>query len=232
MLPWCELALANESARIADRLALLNSRGMLTINSQPAVDGAPSTDPDVGWGGPGGLVYQKAYVEMFVSTRTLDALIAAMDSLGPTRLSYQAIDVRGACRHNLPSSDDLEGAAAAPPTASEGAEGGGATRGQQTIPACVSAVTWGVFPAKEIMQPTVVDSEAFVQWSAEAFELWRSQWAALYEPASKSRAVLGRVYSEWWLLNVVDHDFKAGDLFGVFAEVAEALGPDGAEDLR
>lgn len=61
MLPWCELALANESGQIVDALALLNGRGMLSINSQPAVDGAPSHDPDVGWGGAGGYVYQKAY---------------------------------------------------------------------------------------------------------------------------------------------------------------------------
>jgi hypothetical protein len=33
----------------------------------------------------------------------------------------------------------------------------------------VQAVTWGVFPGKEIAQPTVVDPEAFLAWKTEAF---------------------------------------------------------------
>ena len=37
------------------------------MNSQPPVNGAPSTDPLVGWGKPGGYCYQKAYLEFFVS---------------------------------------------------------------------------------------------------------------------------------------------------------------------
>lgn len=42
-----------------DQLARINSKGVLTINSQPNVNGAPSDDPVFGWGGPGGYVYQK-----------------------------------------------------------------------------------------------------------------------------------------------------------------------------
>jgi len=33
----------------------------------------------------------------------------------------------------------------------------------------VNAVTWGVFKAKEIIQPTVVDHKAFIIWKKEAF---------------------------------------------------------------
>ena len=40
----------------------------------------------------------------------------------------------------------------------------------------VNAVTWGVFPGKEILQPTVVDSNTFLVWKDEAFALWKSQW--------------------------------------------------------
>jgi len=36
-----------------------NRHGFLTINSQPRVNAAPSTDPVVGWGNPGGYVFQK-----------------------------------------------------------------------------------------------------------------------------------------------------------------------------
>jgi methylenetetrahydrofolate reductase (NADPH) len=48
----------------------------------------------------------------------------------------------------------------------------------------VPAVTWGVFPGKEIIQPTVVDYNSFGIWKDEAFALWRSQWGQAYAPES------------------------------------------------
>lgn len=38
----------------------------------------------------------------------------------------------------------------------------------------VNALTWGVFPGREIVQPTVVDPASFRTWKEEAFELWLS----------------------------------------------------------
>ncbi len=32
----------------------------------------------------------------------------------------------------------------------------------------VNAVTWGVFPAREVVQPTVVDPQSFLVWKARA----------------------------------------------------------------
>ena len=58
-LPWNDEELASETTSMIDQLARINSRGVLTINSQPNVNGAPSDDPVFGWGGPGGYVYQK-----------------------------------------------------------------------------------------------------------------------------------------------------------------------------
>lgn len=58
-LPWSDQALALESGTIKDRLIELNSAGYLTINSQPAVNGAKSDDKVFGWGPKGGYVYQK-----------------------------------------------------------------------------------------------------------------------------------------------------------------------------
>ncbi len=55
MLPWSEMdSLQHETGAIQERLVALNHGGLLTINSQPAVNGAQSTDPHVGWGGPNG----------------------------------------------------------------------------------------------------------------------------------------------------------------------------------
>jgi methylenetetrahydrofolate reductase (NADPH) len=60
-LPWCEGLMA-ETGTIDRDLVCLNEAGILTINSQPRVLAAPSDDPCFGWGGAGGLVYQKACV--------------------------------------------------------------------------------------------------------------------------------------------------------------------------
>jgi methylenetetrahydrofolate reductase (NADPH) len=65
-LPWCEESLAPEAEILLDSTLLpLNRRGLLTINSQPAANGLASDDPQVGWGPPGGFVYQKQYLEFF-----------------------------------------------------------------------------------------------------------------------------------------------------------------------
>ena len=58
-LPWNDDELALETGPLVEKLASINSRGVLTINSQPNVNGAPSGDPVFGWGPKGGYVYQK-----------------------------------------------------------------------------------------------------------------------------------------------------------------------------
>ena len=74
-IPWCENPLQPESFRIQSQLAQLNRSGFLTINSQPAVDGAESSHPTFGWGGEGGYVYQKAYCECFCSPDNMKSLV-------------------------------------------------------------------------------------------------------------------------------------------------------------
>lgn len=74
-LPWCESSLQPESFTIQKELAELNRRGFLTINSQPAVNGVPSDNPQFGWGGSNGYVYQKAYCECFVSPENAQKLV-------------------------------------------------------------------------------------------------------------------------------------------------------------
>lgn len=49
----------------------------------------------------------------------------------------------------------------------------------------VNAVTWGVFPNKEIMQPTVVDHRVFEVWKDEAFKPWTDAWPLIYMPTEK-----------------------------------------------
>ena len=78
MLPWCDQALTGESSRILRNLNTMNNAGFLTINSQPSVNAAPSADPIHGWGGEGGYVFQKAYVEFFCNKDMLDILLKLM----------------------------------------------------------------------------------------------------------------------------------------------------------
>ncbi len=58
-LPWDDDEIVAETALISEQLADINRRGVLTINSQPRINCAPSTDPSVGWGIPNGYIYQK-----------------------------------------------------------------------------------------------------------------------------------------------------------------------------
>lgn len=48
-LPWSDSPLSLETGVIKDNLVRLNSKGFLTINSQPAVDGVASSDLVFGW---------------------------------------------------------------------------------------------------------------------------------------------------------------------------------------
>ncbi len=50
-IPWISAAdVAPETNRMRHDLLRINRHGFLSINSQPAVNGARSSDPDVGWG--------------------------------------------------------------------------------------------------------------------------------------------------------------------------------------
>lgn len=60
-LPWNDDPLAPETNLLKDQLEKVNRRGVLTINSQPNINGKPSTDPIVGWGPAGGYVFQKVW---------------------------------------------------------------------------------------------------------------------------------------------------------------------------
>ena len=67
--------LDSETGLIAKELAAVNRKGVLTVNSQPSVNCAPSTDPKVGWGPHGGFVFQKAYLEFFTRAENVTALL-------------------------------------------------------------------------------------------------------------------------------------------------------------
>ncbi|KAI9248609.1 methylenetetrahydrofolate reductase-domain-containing protein [Sporodiniella umbellata] len=76
-----------------------------------------------------------------------------------------------------------------------------------TADAGPNAVTWGVFPGKEIVQPTIVESTAFMAWKDEAFELW-NEWARVYDRKSESARLIMDIHDQWYLVNIVHNDFQ------------------------
>ncbi|EPQ30510.1 uncharacterized protein PFL1_02036 [Pseudozyma flocculosa PF-1] len=111
-IPWCDAPLMAETVRIRPHLLQLNlapqncphngeCKGWWSVGSQPAVDGAPSTDPTFGFGPKGGYVFQKAFVEVFMSTKDKDALVAKIEGEGRGEVSYFAGNRRGAFQSNL-----------------------------------------------------------------------------------------------------------------------------------
>jgi len=82
------------------------------------------------------------------------------------------------------------------------------------------AVTWGVFPGREIIQPTIVDPIAFDQWRSEAFGLMTEQWGMLYDQESLSRKIIDDISDTYYLVNLVDNDFPKGNcLWDVLADM-------------
>lgn len=92
-----------------------------------------------------------------------------------------------------------------------------------------TAVTWGVFPDKEIIQPTVVDTDSFQVWKDEAFLLWRMQWQSIYPRGSESWDLIQQIHDSYFLVSLVDNNYVSGDIFAVFNELL-SNSEDGAEE--
>ena len=81
-----------------------------------------------------------------------------------------------------------------------------------------SAVSWGVFPGKEVIQPLVSSPESFKAWTSEALALWTSEWGAVVadaEPASYQ--LLKDIQDTWFLVSLIENDYVNGDLFRITA---------------
>ena len=167
-LPWSESPITSEAEVIRPELLSLNRRGLLTITSQPSVNGVKSSHPIHGWGPSGGYVYQKSYAELLISPSLISELVARIEK--NPNLTYYAVTKEGDLQTNAPS---------------EGP----------------NAVTWGVFPGKEIVQPTIVETISFLAWKDEAFRLGED-WAKCHPSGSISREIIGNIVDTWYLFNI------------------------------
>lgn len=174
-LPWSESPITSESDVIKPQLIDINRRGLLTINSQPAVNGMKSSDPTYGWGPSNGYVYQKAYLELLISPDIIPELIARINRR--PELTFYAVNKHGDLKTNAPGDGP-------------------------------NAVTWGVFPGKEIVQPTIVETISFLAWKDEAYRLG-DDWAHCHPSSSPSRRLIEHIMGTWYLVNI-------GKTFGPF----------------
>lgn len=167
-LPWSESSLTSEAEVIREELYSLNSRGLLTLTSQPSVNGVKSSHPVHGWGPKGGYVYQKSYVELLVPPSLMSEVVSRTET--NPNLTYYAVTKDGDFHTNAPNDGP-------------------------------NAVTWGVFPGKEIVQPTIVETISFLAWKDEAFRLG-DDWAHCHPAGSPSRNLIGGIMDTWFLVNI------------------------------
>lgn len=141
-VPWNDQSLSAETAFIQEELIQLIERGYLTLASQPATNGSLSSDKIFGWGPRNGMVYQKAFVEMFVYKQQWETVLKPkLDHYGRRIVSYYVGDSRGKFDTNLDENSS-------------------------------NIVTWGVFPNSQVIQTTRIEEESFKAWRDEAFSIW------------------------------------------------------------
>ncbi|KAI0129341.1 MTHFR-domain-containing protein [Hypoxylon sp. NC0597] len=184
-IPWSEEELNEETRTITDKLVRLNSKGWWTVASQPAVNGLRSSDPIFGWGPQNGFVFQKAFVEFFIPSAEWRILLEKLQSSEvQDTVCFYAANAAG----DFVSSDLTGGLA-------------GERKESST-----NAVTWGVFPGKEIITPTIIEEVSFRAWSEEAFGIF-GEWAQVYGKGSESEKLLEKARADSWLVNIIHHDY-------------------------
>lgn len=50
----------------------------------------------------------------------------------------------------------------------------------------------------------------------EAFQLWLTEWATLYEEGSQSKEVIQGIVNSYYLVSVVENNFIDGNIFQTF----------------
>jgi len=189
-LPWCAESPSAETNFLLKQLKSLNAAGLFTINSQPRCNAALSTDPYLGWGPENGFVYQKSYVEFFCSKETMEMIMAGFER--ERKLNFLSYTA-------VNSKGDTK----------------------SNVPEnSVNAVTWGVFPGQEIIQPTVVDRSSFMAWKDEAFALW-NDWISCVS-GDDSKKFITEMRDNYYLMSIVDNDFVRGDLCNSLIDLVKA----------
>lgn len=102
-MPFSNDPLTAEANFIQETLIACCKNKLLTINSQPKVNGVRSNDKIFGWGPDKGFIYQKAYFEFFVPNKLLHPLIDFLKK--DDMISYQACNAAGEKFQNVEDDD-------------------------------------------------------------------------------------------------------------------------------
>ncbi|EDO14463.1 hypothetical protein Kpol_223p6 [Vanderwaltozyma polyspora DSM 70294] len=197
-LPWSDTPVSSEVDVIRRQLIALNEQQLIvTINSQPQVNGLRSNVKGFGWGPSDGYVYQKQYLEFLLPRARFERLQQELSKTNETTssLTYLAADSHGGWWSNQP-----DGAKA-------------------------TAVTWGVFPGREVLQPTIVEKISFLAWRDEFYRILQD-WRDIFVHASPdgdqcdngsaqrenpSAKLMQLMIDDYVLVNLIDNDFVSVD---------------------
>lgn len=151
-LPWSDGPIGEDTNVLKDALIALNEKGFFTLNSQTALSAIRSNDQLYGWGPKNGFVYQKQYLEFLVHKSQLKELLAKVED-------FNAQDHFGVITYYAVDK-----------------EGNLQTNSKEGD---INAVTWGVFPGEEILQPTIVEKVSFLAWKDEVYSLL-DEWITIF----------------------------------------------------
>lgn len=155
-LPWSDGPVGEDTSIIVNNLIKLNEKGFFTMNSQPCLNATPLSDNVHGWGPKNGYVYQKQYLEFLCHKDVVNKLLDKVDSYNnsqddTTCAVVTYYAVNKAGNLRTNCKDDD-----------------------------INAVTWGVFPGEEILQPTIVEKTSFLAWKDEVYTLL-SEWVKIFQ---------------------------------------------------
>lgn len=194
-IPWSEEGLNEETNAIKSQLLSLITKGWWTVASQPAINGVRSSDAIYGWGPKNGFVFQKAFVEFFLPSADWDRLRQKLASEEvKEHVSWYASSSTGQFLSAGPNSTLFSSSQASTGRQSTGSNG------------TLNAVTWGAFPGKEIITPTIIEEVSFKAWAEEAFGIW-SEWERVYEKGSDSKGLIEATRRDVWLVNIIHHSY-------------------------
>lgn len=199
-LPWCDGPIGSDTDILRSSLIDLNQKGYFTLNSQPALSAIRSNDKVYGWGPKNGFLYQKQYLEFLVHKDVAVELLKSIQS-------HNSNESTGVITYYVVDK-----------------AGNLSTNSKDED---INAVTWGVFPGEEILQPTIVEKMSFLAWKDEVYHLLE-EWISIYktkaiqelvpqEQLEKFYELLTSFSDNYVLCNLVNNDFTSDN--GVMFEL-------------
>lgn len=193
-LPWSDGPIGSDTDILKASLIELNRKGYFTLNSQPALSAVRSNDKVYGWGPKNGFLYQKQYLEFLVHKDVAAKLLEAVEA-------HNTADSTGVITYYVVDKT-----------------GNLSTNSKDED---INAVTWGVFPGEEILQPTIVEKNSFLAWKDEVYHLL-DEWVSIYkskaiqelvpqEQLEKFYEMLASFSDNYVLCNLVNNDFTSAN---------------------